>query len=236
MSEALAGGDPPLVVDIDGTLTDDDRAVDPRVFPVLREWDAPVVIATGKAVPYPVALCEFLRIPHRVVAENGGVAYAHGMDHVELVGDRAAAEAVRAALVEREFDVTWGDVDLVNRWRETELALPTELPLDAVRDVAATHGLRVFDTGFAYHVTSPEVDKASGLVVVADALDLAPGDFLAVGDSENDAALFAVAGHAVAVANADDAAKDAADAVTDAAYADGFLEAVDRDAPFDSDW
>jgi len=69
--------DPPLAVDIDGTLTREDRSVDSRVLDVLREWDAPVVVATGKALPYPVALCQFVGVEECVVAENGGVAYVN---------------------------------------------------------------------------------------------------------------------------------------------------------------
>ena len=43
----------------------------------------------------------------------------------------------------------------------------------------------------------------------------------AVGDSENDASTFAVAGESYAVANADATARDAADAVLDEGYMDG---------------
>src|SRR6056297_3443020 len=85
---------PPLVVDIDGTLTDESRAVDPRVFPVLRAWPERVVIATGKAMPYPIALCEFLGIDRTVIAENGGVVFVQSTDSLRLEGDHEAALAV----------------------------------------------------------------------------------------------------------------------------------------------
>jgi len=218
---------PPLVIDIDGTLTDDQRALDPRVMPVLRSWPTPVVVATGKAMPYPVALCEFLGMAQYVVAENGGVALA-GRDTLSIVGDRAAAEAVAAEYRDRGYDLGWGDADLVNRWRETELAVSLDMPLEPLEEIADDHGMVVLDTGYAYHVVSPDVDKGKGLAVVATELDGTPAEFLAVGDSENDAPTFGVAGRAVAVANSDERALGAADHVTDAAYADGFLEAVER--------
>ena len=47
---------PPLALDIDGTLTDSAGSLDPRVFEYLPVWDARVVVATGKAVPYPVSI------------------------------------------------------------------------------------------------------------------------------------------------------------------------------------
>ncbi len=215
---------PPLVVDIDGTLSRADRSIDARVFDPLREWPAPVVVATGKAMPYPVALCTYVGIDRAVVAENGGVVVVG--DDVRLVGDREAADAVARDLRERGHDLGWGPTDLVNRWRETEIAVSRELPLDVVEAVAADHGLEVVDSQFAYHVKSPAVDKGAGLVAAAEVLGLSPGDFVAVGDSANDVETFERAGRSYAVANAADAARAAADVVTDGAYAEGFLEAI----------
>jgi phosphoglycolate phosphatase (TIGR01487 family) len=219
---------PPLVVDIDGTLTDDQRRVNPNVFPVLRAWPSEAVVATGKAIPYPVALCDFVGIDHLVIAENGGVVLTgHGPDgDLQIRGDREAAEAVAAEYRSRGYDLGWGPADLVNRWRETELAVSTDRPLAPLREIANDHGLIVLDTGFAYHVTSPDVDKGAGLEAIADAVDRDATDFVAVGDSENDAPTFAAAGRSVAVANADGTARREADHVTSAGFAEGFFEAV----------
>ncbi|WP_254544472.1 phosphoglycolate phosphatase [Halomarina pelagica] len=218
----------PLAVDIDGTLTDDDRALDPRVVEPLREWPAPVVVATGKALPYPVGLCEFLGIPIRVIAENGGAVYLADDDELEFHGDREAAQAVVERYEAAGHELGWGGVDFVNRWRETEVAVNVDQPLQPLRDIATSEGMHVFDTGYAYHVTAPDVDKSRGLRSVARRLGYDPADFAAVGDSENDAGMFELAGTSYAVANADEAARAAADGVTDGAFADGFLEAIDR--------
>ena len=218
---------PPLVVDIDGTLTDESRAVDPRVFPVLAEWPGPVVIATGKAMPYPIALCEFIGIDYTVIAENGGVVFVEATDSLQLAGDHEACLTVAEAYTSLGHQLGFGEVDLANRWRETEVIVSLDQPLDPLEQLAEEAGLVVLDTGFAYHVTDPSVDKGTGLAAVCAQLGRHPPEFLAVGDSENDAELFEVAGESVAVANADEAAKSRADRVTTADYADGFLEAVD---------
>ncbi|MFB6132796.1 MAG: HAD hydrolase family protein, partial [Halanaeroarchaeum sp.] len=86
---------PPLAVDIDGTLSRPDRSIDPRVIDTLSAWEAPVVIATGKALPFPVALAQFVGIEERVIAENGGIALAG--DALFVNGDREAADAVAEA-------------------------------------------------------------------------------------------------------------------------------------------
>jgi phosphoglycolate phosphatase (TIGR01487 family) len=218
---------PPLAANIDGTLTDGNGGIDPRVFPVCRAWPAPLVVATGKSMPYPVALCEFLDIDPLVIAENGGVVLVGRSGTLQFEGDRQGAQAVLDAYRERGHDLGWGTADLVNRWRETELTVSRDSPLEPLSEIAREHGLEVVDTGYAYHVKSPAVTKGKGLRVVADDLGRAPAEFAAVGDSENDAATFEVAGHALAVANADETAKATADRVTDASYADGFLEAVE---------
>jgi len=144
-----------------------------------------------------------------------------------VAGEPAAARAVADGLVDRGYGLGWGQADLVNRWRETEVAVSREVPKDVVEDLAAAQGLIVLDTGFAYHVTSPDVSKGLGLETLADSLAIRPEAFVAVGDSENDASLFDVVGRSVAVANADADAKAAADHVTEASYADGFLAAID---------
>lgn len=216
----------PLGVDIDGTLTGPERGLDPRVVPVLRAWPSPVVIATGKAVPYPVSLCEFLGIEPRVIAENGGLVLPARTSTFIYSGDREAASTVAAEYQERGFSLGWGDANLVNRWRETELAISRESPLAPLEAIAEAHDLAVVDTGFAYHVHSSDVDKGVGLETIASELDIESTAFAYVGDSPNDVPAFGVAGTSVAVANGSAAVRDAADHVTDSEYGSGFLEAV----------
>jgi phosphoglycolate phosphatase (TIGR01487 family) len=212
---------PPLVLDIDGTMTRPDDSIDPRFFDVLPGWDAPVVLATGKSFPYPVALCHFLTIPQYVIAENGGIVLVG--DEVAKNGDGEAARQAAEAYVELGYDVGWGDADLINRWRETEVAVARDQPLGPLEEIAAEHGLEVVDTGYAYHVKSPGLEKGRGLKSVARLLDRDPAEFVAVGDSENDVSTFGVAGESYAVANADEKARQAADVVLDESYSEGTL-------------
>jgi len=216
---------PPLALDIDGTLTTPTDQIDPRLFEVLPEWDAPVVVATGKSFPYPVALCHFLGVPEQVVAENGGVVCADG--EVSFQGDRERAEAAIERFRERGGDLGWDAADTTNRWRETELAAHVDADEGLLREVAAEFDLEVVDTGYAYHLKTPGVEKGDGLAAVCDILGLSSDSFVAVGDSENDVSLFATAGDSYAVANADERAKAAADTVLDESYFDGTLSVLE---------
>jgi phosphoglycolate phosphatase (TIGR01487 family) len=216
---------PPLVLDIDGTLTDAQGRLDARAFEVLPSWEAPVVLATGKAFPYPVSLCHYLGLPQTVIAENGGVVLVDG--EVTFAGDREAAQAVADEFVARGGDLGWDAADTVNRWRETEIAVNLEADEALLREVAAAFDLEVIDTGFAYHVKSHGVEKGVGLEHVCETMEYDPADFVAIGDSENDASTFDVVGQSYAVANADEVAKAAADEVLEQSYMDGTLSVLE---------
>ncbi|MFC4551279.1 MULTISPECIES: phosphoglycolate phosphatase [Halorussus] len=217
---------PPLVLDIDGTLTRPDDSIDPRFFDVLPRWEAPVVVATGKAFPYPVALCHFMYVEQNVIAENGGIVLAR--DEVTKNADGEAARRVAEEYVAAGYDLGWGKSDLTNRWRETEIAVARDQPLAPLEELADEHGLEVVDTGYAYHVKSAGIGKGQGLKSVARLLDRDPAEFVAVGDSENDVSTFGVAGESYAVANADEKAKRAADVVLERSYSDGTLAVLDE--------
>ncbi|MFB6085756.1 MAG: phosphoglycolate phosphatase [Halodesulfurarchaeum sp.] len=214
----------PIVVDIDGTLSRPDRSIDPRIIDALAAWPGPVVIATGKALPYPVALAQYVGIEPTVVAENGGVAVAG--DRLQVHGDRTAADEVAAEYRSQGHELGFGKPDLANRWRETEIVVSRDQPLEPLEALAREHGLEVVDSEYAYHVKSPAVSKGAAFESIADHLEFDPEMTVAIGDSPNDISLFEIVGTSFAVANATDDAKKAADSVTSGSYADGFLEAL----------
>ena len=216
---------PPLALDIDGTLTTPSGTIDPRVFDALPAWPAPVVVATGKAFPYPVALCHFVGIPERVVAENGGVVCADG--RVRFEGDPDLVADAVDAFEARGGDLGWGGANTTNRWRETEVAARLTADEALLRDVAEEFDLEFLDTGYAYHLKARGASKGSALREVADIVDREPEAFVAVGDSENDASTFGVAGESYALANADETAKAAADTVVEEGFMDGTMAVLE---------
>lgn len=217
---------PPLALDIDGTMTRPDESIDPRFFEVLPNWEAPVILATGKAFPYPVALCHFMRIPKRLVAENGGIVCVDGAVEVADTADRIAAFADR--LADEGIDLGWGSEDLINRWRETELAVDRTVSRGRLERLASTFDLDVVDSKYAYHVKDPSISKGAGIERAASLLGLDPAAIVAIGDSENDVSTFELVGESIALANADDAAKRAADRVIEGGYADGTIDVLDE--------
>jgi HAD-superfamily hydrolase, subfamily IIB len=217
---------PPIAVDIDGTLTDETGRLGSSVIDALAGWPAPVIIATGKALPYAVALCYFCQIDETVIAENGGISLVDGRRQVHTDGEMIAAAT--AAL--REVDPTLGwerGYDTINAWRETEVAVGLQMDRAAVDTVAAEFDLRVLDTGFAYHLTSREVSKGDALEHVAAALDIPLTSVVAIGDSENDVSMFQRVEESYAVANADHAARAAASTVASQPHHAGLIEVLE---------
>lgn len=68
------------------------------------------------------------------------------------------------------------------------------------------------------------VNKASGVRAALKELGVSRHNLVAIGDGENDLALFEFAEHAVAVQNADPLVQRVADRTTQGAYCEGFLE------------
>lgn len=215
---------PPLVLDIDGTLTRPDDSIDPVFFELLPQWEAPIVVATGKAFPYPVALCHFMTTEQNVIAENGGVVLAR--DEVTKLGNGDAARRVAEEYVEAGYSLGWGETDLTNRWRETEIAIARDQPREPLEEIAKKYDQEVIDTGYAYHVKTPGMEKGEGLKSISKLLDRDSSEFVAIGDSVNDVSTFGVAGESYAVANADEKAKAAADVVLEESYSDGTLSVL----------
>jgi HAD superfamily hydrolase (TIGR01484 family) len=157
--------------------------------------------------------------PHALVAvEERGVGYrvsAHFPDG-ELSGEMilTAVEDIVAGPVSRVI-----------------IRDPGATPEDFV-DLAARLGLHgtEFVVGWtAWMDLAPVgVSKASGLALVAERLGVAQADVLAIGDGRNDLEMLRWAGRGVAMGQAVDEVREAADAVTASVYDDGVSVELDH--------
>jgi len=97
----------------------------------------------------------------------------------------------------------------------------------ALRDALAGAASAVRSQPYYLDVTPPGVNKGTFVETMARRLGIATDAVAVLGDMENDLAMFAKAGFAVAMGNATDAVKAHAGAVTRSNEEDGFAHAVE---------
>ena len=207
-----------LAAGFDGTLAHDGRC-DPRCIEALRALSATgrkLILVTGRELRELLEIFPEARLFDYVVAENGAVMHRPATRESEIL-----AQAPPEILLQE-----------LRRRHVTPLTVGSSI----VRTVTANEAevsaaLRKLQLDFQL-VTNPGalmmlpagVNKASGVWAALRELGVSRHNMVAIGDGENDLALFEFAEHAVAVQNADPLVQRVANRTTQGAYCDGFLE------------
>jgi phosphoglycolate phosphatase len=218
-----------VVTDVDGTLTDAHRRIDPLAIHWVRRLERagiPVALATGNVLPISLALHRSLGLSGPIVAENGGMLYektAAGKETVERLADVRVALAAYRTLERSGLPVHRLFTD---RWRESEVALEPNVSVARIRKALGDRAVHVESTGFAIHLMEPGAGKLPALLRALARRGLTPRDCVILGDGDNDVAMLRAAGFGVSFASASPRARRAADYVTRAAYAAGFDEGL----------
>jgi phosphoglycolate phosphatase (TIGR01487 family) len=210
-----------LATDYDGTLAKDGK-VSASTLDALKRFkarDGRVILVTGRVLPeleevFPdMALCDL------VVAENGALLFWPKTGEVRLLAPPPPpAFAERLAKLGAD-PLSVGRCIVATRTPHETAVLMTieEMRLDLTI---------IFNKG-AVMVLPSGVSKATGLEAALEALGLKAQETIGVGDAENDLAMLKMCGLGVAVANALDTVKAAADWVTPGARGDGVAQALD---------
>ncbi len=210
-----------IAVDIDGTLTDKRRALNCRAVEALRKVRVPVILATGNISCFARAAAKLIGVSDIVICENGGVVrFSYDGEDVVLGNKQKCLEALK--VLSKHFELELLDFE----YRKSEICLRRNFDLEKAREIVSGMGVKILDSGFAYHIVDAEVSKGKALQYVAEKLDIDVRDFAVIGDSENDVEMFEVAGFGVAVANADEKLKEVADLITPSENGDGVVEAL----------
>lgn len=221
-----------VVIDIDGTITDEKKFLSTSAVQALRRLEAngiPVVLATGNVRPVAYGLWRFIGLSGPMCCENGGVLW-HPTWNEPIV--RASGEEARQAgrWLAEQIDGLDSQGIATNRWRESEWCLfPTE-DLDAIEAALARSKwdhLSVIRTGFAIHLMEPHLSKGAGLKMLFERMGWALEDALCVGDAPNDLSMFDVIAWSVAVGGAFTPVREAADVVSPFPHGDTFEPLVE---------
>lgn len=218
-----------VICDIDGTITDERRRISTTAIEALRVFidrGIPVVLASGNTVCFLESIARMIGTDGVVIAENGAV-YQIGFDgEPQVTGDRSACLQAYDRLATHFQEQGTALIPFSMNLRYADVAFARTVPVDEVVSVVADLPVRVIDTGFAIHLQTPGITKGTALEVLAPVLSLTPGDFLALGDSDNDLEMLKVAGYGITMANGSKKLKEIADLITDQSYGEGFSEGL----------
>jgi HAD superfamily hydrolase (TIGR01484 family) len=242
------------VVDLDGVMPDPVHSAVRRVI----DAGVPVVMSTGRSWLATRPIIEAFDLPHGLhVTSNGAVVSTFPPLHVvhEVTFDptdviqkvRAETDALIAVeevgvgyRVSAEFPT--GELYGQCRVQTLEELMATPVSRVIVRDPNAAdgefielaerlglHGVQYWVGWSAWLDIAPKgVHKAAGLDVVCARMDVDRADVLALGDGFNDLEMLAWAGRGVAIGDAADEVKAAADHVTGTFAEGGTVAELDR--------
>jgi hydroxymethylpyrimidine pyrophosphatase-like HAD family hydrolase len=209
-----------LCCDYDGTLAEDGTVSDATQHALqrVRASGRKILLVTGRKLDDLQGVCNCLDLFDRVVAENGAVLYNPATRERRLLSEGPPHLFIQTLRQRGVRPLSLGQV-VVAAWHPHETIV-----LQTIRDLNL--GLQVTFNKDAVMVLPAGVNKASGLMVALQELNLSRHNIIGIGDAENDHAFLAACEIGVAVANALPLLKDAADFVTAEARGRGVLELV----------
>ncbi len=193
-----------LACDFDGTLAVQDR-IEADVKAALEQARAAgmrLILVTGRTFFELTRVCDCLDLFDAVVAENGAVIYYPGSAMIRDLGPAVPARLL-AELDRRGLHYQVGRV-IVGVARAAE---------GAVREALSAAGVtrELIPNRAAIMLLPAGVSKGSGVDQVLRFMELSPHDVLALGDAENDLALFEACGFSASPADGVAAVRERAD-------------------------
>ena len=210
-----------LATDYDGTLAQHGRVTDATIAALvkLRDSGRKLILVTGREMDELLSIFPAVNLFERVVAENGALIYDPAKRAFRLLIEPPPTRFVEALKRRNVSPIAVGRV-IVATWKPHETVV-----LETIRDLALD--LQVIFNKEAVMILPAGVNKASGLSATLKELELSPHQVVGVGDAENDLAMMAMSGCAVAVQNALPTVKERADLVTPGDHGQGVEQLIE---------
>jgi len=192
-----------VAVDIDGTITDSNKAIHLGAIAALRRLEdagIAVILATGNIRAITYGLWRFIGATGPMVCENGGVVWHPDWGEPIVRADGARARSA-GQMLEDKLGIDSRGIT-TNDWRESEWCLFPDENISKITKLISESqyaDLSVVKTGFAIHLMEPHLSKGEGLAIALDKMQIRPDEVLAIGDAPNDISMFEIVGHSVAV-------------------------------------
>ena len=185
-----------LATDYDGTIAQHGD-VEPRTHDALRRWKESgrkLILVTGRELPDLLRVCQIIPLFDRVVAENGALVYEPGTERKSVLAPAAPEKFVDALRSQGVTPLSVGEVIVATAENYRGVVLATIEQLGIKWKVVLNKG--------AVMAVPVNIDKAVGLKVALEELNVAAADVVGVGDAENDYVFLAMCGYSAAVCNA----------------------------------
>jgi hydroxymethylpyrimidine pyrophosphatase-like HAD family hydrolase len=196
-----------LACDFDGTLATEGVCTDETVEALERVAAAGIrlVLVTGRTWEELVDVFDPGSLFEEIVVENGAAVIDVASGEERLLAPRLPSGLVAELQRTGVVPLVVGRVLCSTAWSQAPKLSAAIAKLGVDRQVVRNRESAM--------VLPPGISKRTGIEAALRAMGELPSATVAVGDGENDIALFAVAGVSVAVANAVDALKARADVV-----------------------
>ncbi|TVX87099.1 Cof-type HAD-IIB family hydrolase [Paenibacillus agilis] len=235
-----------LALDMDGTLLDDDHVVSQETANAIAEAQqagVTVMLSTGRAIQNALPYAEELGLNGPLIVVNGSEIWRNPQElYMRYLLDR---DAVQQMLNLSEKYDTWfwaystkalynrekwsGEVDQEDWLKFGYYNEDVDVLSSILAELQAIGGLELTNSALTNIEINPAgISKASGIRTVCELLGIEMSQVVAVGDSLNDLAVIQQAGLGVAMGNAQDAVKQAADVVVASNNEHGVAEVIRR--------
>ncbi|BFI99423.1 Cof-type HAD-IIB family hydrolase [Priestia sp. Y58] len=232
-----------IALDMDGTLLNNQQEISEEnraAIAKAQEQGVHVVLSTGRSLLTCREYAQSLQLSSYLITVNGSEIWDESGQLVER-------KLIDASHIEKMWNLT--QENKLNFWAVTTdkvwrdefpediasqewLKFGYDIPDDALREevlkqIAGISDFEISNSSLTnLEINALGINKAKGIMTVCERLGISMDEVIALGDSLNDMAMIEAAGCGIAMGNAQEAVKEAADWVTDTNVNNGVAKAI----------
>ncbi|KZE14816.1 Cof-type HAD-IIB family hydrolase [Priestia aryabhattai] len=232
-----------IALDMDGTLLNNQQEVSEEnraAIAKAQEQGVHVVLSTGRSLLTCREYAQSLQLSSYLITVNGSEIWDESGQLVERkLIDASNIEKMWNLTQEHKLnfwavttDKVWRDEFPEDIASQEWLKFGYDIPDDALREevlkqIAGISDFEISNSSLTnLEINALGINKAKGIMTVCERLGISMDEVIAMGDSLNDMAMIEAAGCGIAMGNAQEAVKEAADWVTDTNVNNGVAKAI----------
>ncbi|ADE69003.1 MULTISPECIES: Cof-type HAD-IIB family hydrolase [Priestia] len=232
-----------IALDMDGTLLNNQQEISKEnreAIAKAQEQGVHVVLSTGRSLLTCREYAQSLQLSSYLITVNGSEIWDESGQLVERkLIDASSIEKMWNLTQEHKLnfwavttDKVWRDEFPEDIASQEWLKFGYDIPDDALREevlkqIAGISDFEISNSSLTnLEINALGINKAKGIMTVCERLGISMDEVIAMGDSLNDMAMIEAAGCGIAMGNAQEAVKEAADWVTDTNVNNGVAKAI----------